>query len=156
MGEYCADCGAFHTEGRTCQSIYHDFLALEFEDSAYGQVHFLTVACYMIQHNGYSGEALVWVESKLGTYLMYNLSGPEIRKLAAKDTSSSIRNWEVNRQREAPPLPKVSWSMTIADVKQQMHDAESYCELIIEWGRRTWREMGPLLPEKDQQKRQSD
>lgn len=32
-------------------------------------------------------------------------------------------------------LPKVAWSMTIADVAAQMHDAESYCKLIEQWGR---------------------
>ncbi|GIN72949.1 hypothetical protein J14TS2_34240 [Bacillus sp. J14TS2] len=149
MREYCADCGAAHSEGRTCQSIYHEFMALEFSNPGYGRVHFLTVACYMIQHHGYSDEALVWVEAKLSAYFMNNLNGPEIRKLAAKDTDASIRKWEVKRLKDAPLLPKVSWSMTIADVDKQMYDSESYGELITEWGRRTWKEMTPLLKGKD-------
>lgn len=149
MVDYCADCGASHIEGRTCQSIYHEFLDLEFKNPAYGSVHFLTVACYMIQHNGYSDDALLWVESKLRTYLMNNLTGSEIHKLAAKDTDSGTRKWEVKRKWDAPSLPKVSWSMTIADVARQKYDAESYCELITEWGHRTLNEMGPLLHSTD-------
>lgn len=145
MSEYCSECGALHSEGRTCQSIFDEFLALELTDPGYGRVHFLTVACYMIQHNSYSDEALVWIESKLRKYFENNLSGPEIRKLAAKDTDSGTRKWKVMRQKDARPLPKVAWSMTIVDVAQRMHDAESYCKLITEWGRRTLDEMGPLL-----------
>jgi hypothetical protein len=45
----------------------------------------------------------------------------------------------------APHLPKVAWTMTIADVAAQMHDAESCCKLIEQWGRTTLKEMGPLV-----------
>ncbi|QYR19268.1 hypothetical protein KZ483_15080 [Paenibacillus sp. sptzw28] len=55
------------------------------------------------------------------------------------------RKWKANRQKDAAPLPKVAWSMTIADVARQMHHAESYCELITELRRRTMNEMGVLL-----------
>jgi adenine C2-methylase RlmN of 23S rRNA A2503 and tRNA A37 len=99
----------------------------------------------MIQHNGYSDDALVWVESKLRVYLEKNLTGSEIRELAAKDTDYGTRKWEIKRQKDASALPRVAWSMTIADVARQMHDAQTYCELIIKWGRRTLDEMGPLL-----------
>ncbi|WP_181348151.1 DUF5946 family protein [Thalassobacillus sp. CUG 92003] len=139
----CTECGACLTKGKTCQSIYHEFLALELTDPGYGQVHFLTVACYMIQHNGYSDDALVWIESKLRTYLENNLTGPEIRTLAAKDIEG--RTWKIKRHENEQQLPKVSWSMTIADVEKEMHDTESYCELITEWGKRTLIDMGPLI-----------
>jgi hypothetical protein len=38
-------------------------MALEYENpSAYGAVHHLTVACYMLQHNAYSRD--VWLEAR--------------------------------------------------------------------------------------------
>jgi len=51
----------------------------------------------------------------------------------------------IRRPADAPPLPKVAWSLTIADVAARMHDADSYCRLIEEWGRVTLKEMGPLV-----------
>ena len=45
----------------------------------------------------------------------------------------------------AIPLPKVAWTMTIADVASQMHDSYTYCKLVEQWGRTTLKEMGPLV-----------
>jgi hypothetical protein len=49
------------------------------------------------------------------------------------------------RPADARPLPKVAWSMTIADVAAQMHDADSYCRLIEKWAKTILQEMGPLI-----------
>jgi hypothetical protein len=58
------------------------------------------------------------------------------------------RDKGIRRPADAPPLPKVAWTMTIADVDAQMHDAESYCRLMEQWGRTTLREMEPLVLKK--------
>jgi len=42
-------------------------------------------------------------------------------------------------------LPKVAWTMTIVDVALQMHDSDSYCKLVGQWGRATLKEMSPLV-----------
>lgn len=57
----CPECGATWLEDSTCQSVFDEFLVLEYSDPAYGEVHFLTVVCFMIQHGRYSDEALVWI-----------------------------------------------------------------------------------------------
>jgi hypothetical protein len=64
MPARCAECGAVLPEGETCQTIFESFMALEFSDLAYGEVHFLTVACYMIQHGRYGDEVLAWASRR--------------------------------------------------------------------------------------------
>ncbi|WP_307397299.1 DUF5946 family protein [Caldalkalibacillus horti] len=51
----------------------------------------------------------------------------------------------IRRPMNALPLPKVVWSMTIVDVASQMHDSDSYCKLVEQWGRTTLKEMDPLV-----------
>jgi hypothetical protein len=141
MSEQCAECGAVLPSGSTCQTIFDEFLSLEYTNPAYGQVHFLTVACFMIQHGRYSDEGLVWIQSTLRTYLEQQLTDQQLRQLAAKGTDGATRTWKVTRQPDAPPLPKVAWSMTITDVAQHMQDAESYCEQVRQWARTTLQQM---------------
>lgn len=142
MSEACRLCGAVPLEGRSCEEIYHEFLALEFVDPGYGRVHFVTVACYMIQHEGYSDEMYLWIESALRNYVE---RGYTVQMILADAARGPGRSKGVRRPADARPLPKVAWSMTIADVAAHMHDAESYCQLIEQWGQKTLSEMGPLL-----------
>jgi hypothetical protein len=142
MSETCGKCGAVLPEGKTCESIYGEFLALEFVDPGYGKVHFLTVACYMVQHEGYSDEAYVWVQSALRNYLEEGHTSEMIRAEAAQGIG---RAKGIRRPADALSLPKIAWTMTISDVASRMHDAESYCKLIEQWGRTTLQEMVPLL-----------
>ncbi|PYI55535.1 DUF5946 family protein [Paenibacillus flagellatus] len=142
MSDTCAKCGADLPEEKTCESIFGELMALEFTDPGYGKVHFLTVACYMVQHEGYSDEMYVWMQSALRNYLEEGYTTEMIRQDASQGPGSSKG---IRRQADAPPLPKVDWTMTIVDVAEQMHDAESYCRLIEQWGRTTLKEMGPLL-----------
>lgn len=146
MPATCPECGAaLDDEKDTCQSIFDSFLVLEFTDPAYGAVHMLTVACFMIQHGRYSDPALAWIEQQLRAYLEDDAPVEQIRRQAAKETRQGTRTWKVTRQPGEPPLAEIAWSMTIADVAQQYHDAESYCALVKDWARITLKEMKPLL-----------
>ena len=142
MSAVCPQCGAVLVRDRTCKSIFDEFLVLEFTDPGYGRVHFLTVACYMIQHEGYSDEAYVWIQSALRDYLENGHTLKMIRQSAA---SGPGRTKGIVRPADARPLPKVTWSMTIADAAARMHDADSYCSLIEKWAKTVLQEMGPLL-----------
>jgi hypothetical protein len=64
LRETCPNCGAHYKNNLNCQSVFNEFLALEFTDPDYGVVHMLTVVCYMIQHGQYTDEALVWIDKK--------------------------------------------------------------------------------------------
>jgi hypothetical protein len=149
MAEPCPECGAIQPDGKPCQAIFDDFLVLEFSDPAFGEVHMLTVACFMIQHERYSDEGLRWIEKQLRDHLEGNVPVERIRRQAGREADQANRSWKVTRQPGARPLPKIAWSMTIADVDTGCRDehgepdAARYCELIRRWAGLTLREMRP-------------
>ncbi len=145
MPTTCPECGAALNNGNTCQSIFDSFLVLEFSDPAYGVVHMLTVACFMIQHGRYSDAALAWITQQLRANLEDGIPVSQIRRQAARETGQGARTWKVTRRPEEPPLPRIPWSMTIADVAAGAQDAHNYCELVKNWARTTLNEMKPLL-----------
>lgn len=145
MAERCTECGAVLSEGSTCQTIFEEFLSLEYTNPAYGQVHFLTVACFMIQHGRYSDEALTGMQSLLRAALDEQLPAQQLRERAAKGMSDAPRSWKVIRQPDAPPLPKVAWSVTIADVAQSVQNPQKYCEQVKQWARVTLQQMPALF-----------
>lgn len=148
MSNTCPECGAFLPDGNSCQEIFDSFLVLEFTHPAYGEIHMLTVACFLIQHGRYSDEGLTWIAEKLRSNLEDGVSADQIRRQATKEMDQKKRTWKVNRSSEPPLLPKVAWSMTIADVAAKYKDAESYCKLITQWAKITLQEMKPLLDSK--------
>jgi Family of unknown function (DUF5946) len=137
MTNICPECGAQLPGDATCQGIFENFLALEFTDPAYGAVHFLTVSCFMIQHGRYSDEGLAWIKGVLRAALEEGLSPEQIRRMAARDTGNQKRTWKVMRQEGVPPLPRINWSLTIADVDANYQDATGYCAWIEKWARAT-------------------
>ncbi len=145
MSDRCSECGAILKDGKSCQEIFDSFLVLEFTDPGYGEVHMLTVACFMIQHGRYSDEALAWMARQLRACLEEGVSTGQIRRQVARETGQARRRWKVLRPKDAPPMPKIAWSMTIADVASNYRDAKSYCELVRKWAHSTLREMSPLL-----------
>ncbi len=142
----CPICGARLAEGETCASIFDTFLVLEFSDPAYGEVHMLTVACFMIQHNRYSDSALLWMRDTLAAHLDGGLSPQEIRRGMGITAANDQRAWKVLRQPDEHLLPAVAWSVTIADVAHAYHGAAGYCAQIRRWARATLNEMPALLP----------
>lgn len=141
----CPECGAILAEDTDCQAVFDSFLALEFTDPGYAEVHMLTVACFMIQHGRYSDEGLAWIEQQLKAHLEEGTPVTEIRRQAAKETGQGARTWRVNRRPGAAPLPKIAWSMTIADVASNYRDTKSYCALVRQWADATLREMKPWV-----------
>jgi hypothetical protein len=135
----CFSCGADLAHDQTCEAVFNEFLALEFSDANYGQVHFLTVACYMIQHNKYSEDALVWIKERLREFLEKGIPIETIRQQAKMETDQSKRSWRVTSKRT--DRIRIHWSMTIMDVAAQYHDAESYCRLIRQWAEKTLADM---------------
>jgi hypothetical protein len=141
----CPDCGASWAGGRACRAIFDEFLVLELTEAGYGEVHLLTVACYMIQHGQYSEAGLHWIESRLRDHLEEGVPARQIRQGAKKEMEQSRRDWKVTRRPGDPPQAKIPWSMTIVDVAEIYQDAGSYRELVKDWARTTVREMKPLL-----------
>jgi hypothetical protein len=145
MSEICSVCGAVLPEGSTCQSIFDEFLSLEYTDPAYGEVHYLTVTCFMVQHERYSDEALIWTKATLRAYFDEQLTAYQLRQRAAQATNRATRTWKVTRRADALPLPKVAWTMTIVDVAQSIQDPEKYCEQVRRWAGATLQQIECLL-----------
>ena len=144
MNYHCPGCGARHPGDTTCQDVFDAFLALEFSDPAYGAVHMLTVACFMIQHGRYSDTGLVWIEQQLHAHLEQGVPVEYIRRQAAKETGQDVRGWKVMRQPGDPPQTKIIWSVTIADVAANYGNAPGYREWVARWARATLQDMQPL------------
>ena len=145
MSVLCPECGAVLSEGSTCQTIFEELLSLEYTNSAYGQVHFFTVACFMIQHRRYSDEALAGMQSLLRAYLDEELTAQQLRERARRGMNTATRTWKVRRQTDAPPQPKVAWRLSIADVAQSIQDPQKYGEHVKQWARATLQQMPALL-----------
>jgi hypothetical protein len=151
MPKTCPECGARQHDKRDCQAAFDEFLAWEFSDPAFGAVHMLTVACFMIQHGRYSDNGLAWIAQKLREALEQGVSPAEIRRQVANQVGQAQRGWKVMRQPGEPPLPRIAWSMTIADVDAGCRAASGapeparYCHLIQQWARVTLREMAPWV-----------
>lgn len=151
MPSPCPECGAPLRQGKDCQTIFNEFLVLEFTDPAFGEVHFLTVACFMIQHRRYGDQGLVWIEQKLRENLDQGISASQIRDEAAGAVGQDQRDWKVTRRPGEPPLPPIAWSMTIQNVDAGyvdtygMPNAERYRALIQQWARVTVEEMQPWI-----------
>lgn len=146
----CPDCGA-RWDGATCEEVFGDFLVHDYTDPGYGEVHALTVACYMVQHRRYSDEGLRWIARQLRAVLEEGLSNEELREIARVEArrpekpGESGRTWKVTRTAAEPTLPPLAWSITIVDVFDCVRDAASYRAAIRDWARVTLEEMQPWL-----------
>ncbi|WP_126630376.1 DUF5946 family protein [Dictyobacter alpinus] len=141
MPERCAECGAVLPAGRTCQSIFDECLGLEMANPAYyGQVHMLTVACFMIQHGRYSDEARNWIATQIQDHLN-GVPVQYIRQRAAGGVKQANRSWQIMREAGAAPQPRVDWSITMVDIVPSLQDASLYCNQIERWARATVDEM---------------
>jgi len=141
MPGVCPECGAQLEDGITCQLIFDSFLALEFSELAYGEVHFVTVTIFMIQHGRYSDAVLTWIQSALRAYLEEGLPVSELRRQAALETNSQERGWKVLRAAQDRPLSKVDWEVTITDVAAHTADPVDYCAWVKKWGMATLHQM---------------
>lgn len=141
----CPECGALCPAERTCQSIFDECMVLEYaHPTAFGKVHMLSVACFMIQHGRYSDEALTWIEQQLREHLEHGVPVQHIRQKAARQTQQRGRTWKVTRPKGAAALPHVAWSMTIVDIVPALQDPDRYCQEVERWARNTLQEMHQL------------
>ncbi len=139
MTYICPDCGAADTGNGTCRELFESFLALEFADPAYGEVHLFTVATFMIQHYKYTQDALEWICRNMRSSLNGERSIQNIRDDEARIKNAGIR---ILRSLEDAPLPRVTWKMTIADVAEQYDGATGYRDLIRQWADSTLQQLG--------------
>lgn len=146
----CACCGATPVNGMDCQALHEYLTGYDFTpaNAVPHAIHFLQVTCFMVQHERYSDEALGWAQTMLRAHLDAGMSTRDLRRFVnsrLQGSDSSTRTWRFNRARDARPLPKIAWEITIADVVQRMSDEAPYAELVTQWAHATLQEMAALL-----------
>jgi hypothetical protein len=113
-GTTCPECGAPQTAGLTCWEQLGQLLAWEAEDPALAAVHFLTVACYNLQHPAqFTDEAIRGLRAVFIDHLDHGVAVAEIRRRVGRAAAGPRR--VLRDPSERRPVRR-SWSMTIADV----------------------------------------
>jgi hypothetical protein len=127
----CPECGALES---LCQTRFDEFLVLEFTDEAYGIVHHLTVAAYMVQHSSkLTREGWLHERELLREFLIANKPPAFIRKQNKDLVDSGKRTFRIKSKDGVPVISKTAWTKTILDVR--MEDAEFYCKDVNAWAR---------------------
>ncbi len=110
----CPECGAPEVDGLTCWQQLAAIGAWEFQDPELLAEHFLTVACYNLQHPAmFTEEALAGLRSAFIDHIDKGLPVEEIRRRAARAYEGKKR--VLKRESERHPVLR-QWRLTIADV----------------------------------------
>jgi hypothetical protein len=127
----CPECGA---PDAACEARFNECLALEFSDAAYGAVHHLTVAAYMVQHSGkLTREGWLYERNLLKEFLVENKPPDFIRKQNRDLVDSGKRAFKIKSMDGKPIIDKITWKETILDIRT--NNAEDYCEDVRAWAK---------------------
>jgi len=127
----CPECGA---KDSACEARFHECLAREFEDPAYGVVHHLTVIAYMLQHSSQlTREGWLHERELLREFLVENKHPDFIRKKNKDFVDSGKRTFKIKSKDGVPVISKSTWMKTILDI--QMENADSYCKDVAAWAK---------------------
>ena len=136
----CPECGA---AGSACETRFNEFLALEFTETGFGAVHYLTVATYMLQHSSnLSREDWLQMRELLREFLLENKPPTFIRKQNKDFVDSGKRRFKIKSKDALPVIHKNTWTKTILDVL--FDDSDSYCNGVNEWALSTLKEAEEL------------
>ncbi len=132
----CEECGAPES---ACEDRFHECLAKEFEDPAYGKVHNLTVSTYMLQHSSnLTREGWLCERDLLREFLVGEVSPEEIRKERKDAVDSGKRTFKIKSKTGLPIIPRTEWAKIILDVR--LDTPEKYCQDVIVWANATLRD----------------
>ena len=128
----CAQCGAIYASDETCQQRFEVCLALEYENPlAYGAVHLLSVACYMLQHNLYSREGWLETRALVRQTISQESTPADIRKMNRDRLDSGVRKWSITKGAKLAEFATIRWSRTIADIR--LENPEGYVSDVKQW-----------------------
>ncbi len=127
----CPECGA---RGGACEVRYHECLVREFSDPAFGAVHHLTVAAYMLQHSSRLSRD-GWLETRqlLRAFLDDNQDPARVRRQNARRVDSGRRDWKIASPDGLPVIRTIRWAKTVLDVRTE--EAGGYCADVTAWAR---------------------
>ena len=119
----CPHCGRAQRD-ETCQERFDLLLSLEFTDPAYFSVHHLTVAAYMLQHDGYSSDAWLAARELIRDALERGTPPEDAR-------SRPDRIGSVTAGPRHGPARGIAWTRTIGDVRTG--DPDAYVADVKAW-----------------------
>jgi hypothetical protein len=129
----CGECG---TPGSACETRFHECLAMEFEDPAFGRVHNLTVSTFMLQHSSnLTREGWLYERDLLREFLSGNKTADQVRRERKHAVDSSKRTFRIKSRSGRPVITRTKWSKTILDVR--LDAPKEYCEGITAWAQAT-------------------
>ncbi len=137
----CDECGASVRDDLACRGQFDELLALEFSDPRAGRVHFLTVACYQLQHPATFPLTPSGTEHLVGALrdvVVLGLPVTEVRDRMSGAFAGDAR--AVARGSAEPEQPSRQWSMTVADVGPP--DPSTHADRITEWASAVLADLG--------------
>ena len=135
----CPQCGAPDRDELTCRAQWDELLALEFSDARAGSVHFLTVACYQLQHPEsfpLDPDVRQQLRGALHDVLVHDRPMAEIRDAVQRRYDGARR---VRAATPAPARRQRPWSRTVHDVGPP--DADHHVERVRAWARGVHRDL---------------
>lgn len=128
----CPECGALLEAGEACADRFHACLVLDFSDPAYGMVHHLVVATYMLQHpSRLTAEGWPAARALLKAFLHEGRTPAAVRQEDRRALDSGRRSVKLKNRAAAPVVRSRTWPATIADVR--LESGEAYCASVTQW-----------------------
>ncbi len=128
----CPECGASDQDGLACRQQWEALLGLEFSDARTWPAHFLTVACYRLQHPqtfGLTEAAREQLWRALANVVEQGQSVDEARRAMQRTFDGATRV----RAKAVTPVARVAWSRTVADVYPP--EPMAHVERVWAWAR---------------------
>lgn len=129
----CSECGGLYDEAEGCATRFGLMLEREFVDPAYGSVHHLTVAGYMLQHaTRLSRRGWLEMRALLRKHLREGVDVEGLKRHIRASGVTSLKGWSLKpdgtRTDEAVGF---TWSQTIATI--DLSSGERYCDDVRRW-----------------------
>ena len=123
-------------DGRSCEDLFHQMLAWEWDDPANLVVHHLTVLSYHLQHPSlYSPEGLAGAKGLLVGFVERGVSPEEARRALSAKVDSGKRGYKIRGTPESHGSydPPIRWTKTATDVISG--GIEGYIDNVRTWAR---------------------
>ncbi len=133
----CPQCGAIYSADETCEDRFNAGQAREFTDPAFFAVHYLSIPCFMLQHNRYSRHGWIATRQVLARFLS-GLTPEEARRQYRQAVASGNRTYSFTKGPKLAGVESIAWTRTIADVR--LDTAEHYCDDVRAWAERVVRD----------------
>lgn len=119
MTSTCPQCkGPFASAG-ACRERFDAAQLLEVQRPAYYAVHYLSVPCYMLQHDVSSRQGWVEVRLLLSRFVREGWTPAMARRHIL---GAGHRSWSFAKGARLPGVEKIGWDRTIADVRLDTAD----------------------------------